>query len=77
MPLALVVNAPPLPRVRQPTQVFVDFDMVAGLPADALIRPNHTSAELVEDLKGGFVTGNPTWRWNCVPDKPGNWLATR
>ena len=34
--------------------------MVAGLAADAvLIRPNHTSAELVEDLKGGFVTGKP------------------
>ena len=56
----LVVNAPALAARAAADPGFVDFDMVAGLAADAvLIRPNHTSAELVEDLKGGFVTGKP------------------
>ena len=56
----LVVNALALAARAAADPGFVDFDMVAGLAADAvLIRPNHTSAELVEDLKGGFVTGKP------------------
>ena len=39
--------------------------MVAGLAADPLlIWPNHVGAELVEDLKGGFVAGKP----NLAPE---------
>jgi len=34
--------------------------VIAGSAADPfLIRSNHTGAELVENLKGGFVTGKP------------------
>ena len=75
----LVVNAPALAARAAADPGFVDFDMVAGLAADAvLIRPNHTSAELVEDLKRRFRNGKArpgagtVWQ-TCR----GVWLATR
>jgi len=54
------VNAPALATRATADPGFIDFDVIAGSAADPiLIRSNHAGAELVEDLKGGFVTGKP------------------
>ena len=54
------MNAPALATRATADPGFIDFDVIAGSAADPiLIRSNHAGAELVEDLKGGFVTGKP------------------
>ena len=55
-----VVNSPALAARAAANPGFVNFNMLAGLAADPVpVRPNHASAELVEDLKGGLVAGEP------------------
>jgi hypothetical protein len=51
-----VVNATAFATRPAANQAFIYLDRV--IAADSLtLRPDHTGAELVKDLKGGFITG--------------------
>lgn len=56
----LVVNTSPFATRPAPNVGFVHLDMLIRAPADpVLIRPNHTRAEFMDKLKGGFVGPQP------------------
>jgi hypothetical protein len=51
-----MMHAPPFAARSASNPSLIDLDMLLRLTADAvLVRPNHASAELVQNLKGGLV----------------------
>jgi hypothetical protein len=53
------VNAAALAARATADPSFIDFNVITGAADAILIRSNHGGAELVENLKGGFVARKP------------------